>query len=243
MDTPLHIEVASQRLRDAVRAHAPATLASSFGAEDMVILDLIATLDLPVDVFTLDTGRLHDETYALIETVRQRYGRPIHLYAPEVADLEPFVAAHGPNPFYQSVELRKRCCELRKVRPLARALAGKGVWITGLRRGQAPSRSDAEVLARDEQHGLMKLSPLADWPEGDVWSYLRAHDVPTHPLHQRGYPSIGCAPCTRAVTPGEDPRAGRWWWEAGATRECGIHIDAQGRVIRTRAGAVPIEQA
>ena len=238
MNMPLRTGEATQRLRHAVTAHAPAVLASSFGVEDMVILDLIAALDLPVDVFTLDTGRLHDETHAFIETVRQRYGRPIQLYAPEAADIEPFVAAHGPNPFYQSADLRHACCELRKVRPLARALAGKQLWITGLRRDQSVTRTETPVLARDEQNGLMKLSPLADWQEEDVGSYLRAHDVPTHPLHQRGFPSIGCAPCTRAVTPGEDPRSGRWWWEAPADRECGIHIDAQGRVVRTRAAAV-----
>ena len=238
MNLPLRTGEATQRLRHAVTAHAPATFASSFGAEDMVNLDLIAALDLPVDVFTLDTGRLPDETYVFVESVRQRYGLPVRFYAPEASDIEPFVAAHGPNPFYESVEMRKRCCELRKVRPLARALAGKNLWITGLRRGQSVTRTDTPVLARDDEHGLMKLSPLADWHEDDVWSYVRANDVPTHPLHQRGFPSIGCAPCTRAVMPGEDPRSGRWWWEAPVQRECGIHIDAQGRVVRTRPATV-----
>ena len=238
MNLPLRTSEATQRLRHAVTTHAPATFASSFGVEDMVILDLIASLDLPVEVFTLDTGRLHDETYALIESVRQRYGVAVRLYAPEAADIEPFVAAHGPNPFYQSVPLRKQCCELRKVRPLARALAGKSLWITGLRRDQAATRADTPILALDAQHGLMKLSPLADWNDEDVWSYVRTSDVLTHPLHQRGFPSIGCAPCTRSVTPGEDPRSGRWWWETSAERECGIHIDAQGRVVCTRSAAV-----
>jgi phosphoadenosine phosphosulfate reductase len=238
MNLPLRTGEATQRLRHAVTAHAPAAFASSFGAEDMVILDLIAALDLPVEVFTLDTGRLHDETHAFIESVRQRYGLPVRLYAPDAADIESFVAAHGPNPFYQSVQLRKQCCELRKVRPLARALAGKNLWITGLRRDQADTRADTPILADDAQHGLMKLSPLADWHDEDVWSYVRTNDVLTHPLHQRGFPSIGCAPCTRAVTPGEDPRSGRWWWEASAERECGIHIDVQGRVVRTRSAAV-----
>jgi phosphoadenosine phosphosulfate reductase len=238
MNLPLRTGEASQRMRHAVTAHAPATLASSFGVEDMVILDLAAALDLPVDVFTLDTGRLHDETHAFIDFVRQRYGVPVRLYVPEARDIESFVAAHGPNPFYRSVELRKQCCELRKVRPLARALAGKGLWITGLRRDQSVTRTDTPILARDDEHGLMKLSPLADWTEDDVWDYVRAHDVPTHPLHPRGFPSIGCAPCTRAVMTGEDPRSGRWWWEAPADRECGIHIDAQGRAVRTRSAAV-----
>jgi phosphoadenosine phosphosulfate reductase len=238
MNLPLRTGEATQRLRHAVTAHAPATFASSFGVEDMVILDLIASLDLPVEVFTLDTGRLHDETYAFIESVRQRYGLPIRLYAPEASDVEPFVAAHGPNPFYQSVALRKECCELRKVRPLARALAGKNLWIAGLRRDQSATRAETPILALDAQHGLMKLSPLADWHDEDVWAYVRTNDVLTHPLHQRGFPSIGCAPCTRAVTPGEDPRSGRWWWEASAERECGIHIDPQGRVVRARSAAV-----
>ena len=182
MNLPLRTSEATQRLRHAATAHAPATFASSFGIEDMVVLDLIASLDLPVDVFTLDTGRLHDETYAFIESVRLRYGRPVQLYAPEAADIEPFVAAHGPNPFYQSIELRKQCCALRKVRPLARALADKNVWITGLRRGQSVTRTDTPILALDAQfgasHGLMKLCPLADWQEDDVWSYIRTHDVP-----------------------------------------------------------------
>jgi phosphoadenosine phosphosulfate reductase len=226
------------RLVDAVAAHAPAALASSFGGEDMVILDAIAKLDLPVAIFTLDTGRLPDETHAFIELVRLHYGRPIRLYAPDAADIEPFTAANGPNPFYRSLALRKECCELRKVRPLARALAGKSIWITGLRRGQSVTRTETPILGPDPAHGLMKLAPLADWGDADVEAYLRAHAVPTHPLHRQGFPSIGCAPCTRAVLPGDDPRSGRWWWEAPAARECGIHIDAAGRVVR--AGPAPV---
>jgi phosphoadenosine phosphosulfate reductase len=238
MTIDVRIQEARTRLRDAVAAHAPAAFASSFGSEDMVILDLLHALDLPVEIFTLDTGRLHDETYAFIEEIRLHYGRPIRLFAPDAAAIEPFVAAHGPNPFYRSTELRQQCCELRKVRPLARALAGKKIWITGLRRGQSVTRSDTPILAVDTTHGLMKLSPLADWEEADVDAYIRAHDVPTHPLRQRGFPSIGCAPCTRAVPPGADPRSGRWWWEAPAARECGIHIDAQGRVVRSTPSPV-----
>jgi phosphoadenosine phosphosulfate reductase len=226
------------RLADAANGHAPAAFASSFGLEDMVIFDVIAKLDLPVEIFTLDTGRLHDETYAFIETVRQHYGRPILLYAPSAADIEPYTTAHGPNPFYRSLELRKQCCELRKVRPLARALAGKNIWITGLRRGQSVTRTDTPILAHDAAHGILKLAPLADWEEADVDAYLRANEVPTHPLHARGFPSIGCAPCTRAVRPGDDARSGRWWWEAPAARECGIHIDDQGRVVRANPAPV-----
>jgi phosphoadenosine phosphosulfate reductase len=233
MSLSLRTDEVRARLADAVTSHAPATFASSFGVEDMVILDVIAKLDLPVEIFTLDTGRLHDETHAFIESVRQHYGRPIRLYAPDAADIEPFTAAHGPNPFYRSFELRKACCELRKVRPLARALAGKNIWITGLRRGQSVTRTDTPILAHDAAHGLLKLAPLADWDDADVEAYLRTHAVPTHPLHRQGFPSIGCAPCTRAVLEGDDPRSGRWWWEAPTARECGIHIDANGRVIRS----------
>ena len=151
MNMPLRNGEATQRLRHAVSAHAPATFASSFGAEDMVILDLVAALDLPVEVFTLDTGRLHEETHAFIESARQRYGIPIQIFAPESSDIEPFVAAHGPNPFYRSSTLRKQCCELRKVRPLARALVGKGLWITGLRRDQSVTRTETPILAHDAE--------------------------------------------------------------------------------------------
>ena len=238
MSLSLRTAAVHTRLAEAVTDHAPAAFASSFGLEDMVIFDVIAKLDLPVEIFTLDTGRLHDETYAFIEAVRQHYGRPIRLYAPDAADIEPFTTAHGPNPFYRSLELRKQCCDLRKVKPLARALAGKNIWITGLRRGQSVTRTDTPILAHDATHGIMKLAPLADWGEADVDAYLRANAVPTHPLHARGFPSIGCAPCTRAVALGEDPRAGRWWWEAPAARECGIHIDDKGRVVRANPAPV-----
>jgi phosphoadenosine phosphosulfate reductase len=238
MNLPFCTEQVHTRLRDAVANYAPAAFASSFGLEDMVILDVIAKLDLPVEIFTLDTGRLHDETHAFIESVRQHYGRPVRLYAPDAADIEPFIAAHGPNPFYRSLELRRECCELRKVRPLARALAGRNIWITGLRRGQAATRTDTPILAHDATNGLMKLAPLADWEEKHVAAYLRAHDVPTHPLHRQGFPSIGCAPCTRAVMPGDDSRSGRWWWEAQAARECGIHFDGEGRIVRSNPAPV-----
>jgi phosphoadenosine phosphosulfate reductase len=151
--------------------------------------------------------------------------------------VEAFVAAHGVNAFYDSIELRKRCCEIRKLVPLRRALKGKRLWITGLRREQSVTRAEVAVLAHDDANGLMKLNPLADWSEEDVWAYVENFDVPTNLLHRRGYPSIGCAPCTRAVQPGEDPRAGRWWWEQAASRECGLHMDPQGRLVRTTAAA------
>ena len=226
------IAQAAARLQEAIAAHAPAAFASSFGAEDMVLLDLIDDLGLDVDVFTLDTGRLPEETHALIARAREAYNRPIRLLFPDAAEVETFVATHGPNAFYDSIELRKRCCEIRKLVPLRRALRGKRLWITGLRREQSLTRTDTEVLAHDAGNGLMKLNPLADWSEQDVWAYVEKFAVPTNDLHRRGYPSIGCAPCTRAVQPGEDARAGRWWWEQPASRECGLHVDPQGRLVR-----------
>jgi phosphoadenosine phosphosulfate reductase len=205
------------------RAHAPAVFASSFGAEDMVVLDVIARVGLPIRVVTLDTGRLPQETHDLIDRVRRHYDVAIHVYAPRAEAIEDYVREHGPNAFYGSVELRRRCCAIRKREPLARALAGAHAWITGLRRGQGVTRQDVAVEAYDPDHGMPKFSPLADWSEDDVWTYLRARRVPWNALHDRGYPSIGCAPCTRPVEPGEDLRAGRWWWERPEQKECGLH--------------------
>jgi phosphoadenosine phosphosulfate reductase len=226
------IDVAAGRLREAVTAFAPATFASSLGAEDMVILDLLHRLALEVEVFTLDTGRLPEETHALLATVHIRYGMAIRMLHPDAAELEAFVAAHGSNAFYDGIELRKRCCEIRKTHPLRRALQDKRLWITGLRREQSITRAEVPFLAHDDVHGLMKLNPLADWSEVEVWAYVRRFDVPVNALHARGFPSIGCAPCTRAVQPGDDPRSGRWWWEQPVTRECGLHMDPQGRLVR-----------
>ena len=214
---------ATALLRDIAAKHAPAALASSFGAEDMVLLDLIAKAALPIAVFTLDTGRLPDETHALIDRARKSYGIPIAVYAPSPAALEPFVRAYGVNAFYGSVEHREACCAIRKTQPLARALAGKGAWITGLRREQSVTRRDAGVQEHDAVHGLAKFNPLVEWTRDEVWAYIRLHHVPYNALHDRGYASIGCAPCTRAIEPGEDERAGRWWWENPDRRECGLH--------------------
>ena len=232
MTLDTRVAEASVRLRDVVTAHSPATFASSFGAEDMVILDLIAKLELDVEVFTLDTGRLHEETHALMALARQKYQRPIKVMYPDSTELESFVVNYGNNAFYDSVELRKRCCAIRKVAPLRRALEGKRLWITGLRRDQSVTRSDFAVLAHDSDNGLFKLSPLVDWSNDDVSEYLKRFEVPSNALHARGFPSIGCAPCTRAVKPGEDERSGRWWWEQAESRECGLHMDPQGRLIR-----------
>jgi phosphoadenosine phosphosulfate reductase len=210
-------------LREAAEAYAPAVLASSLGAEDMVLLDFIAELRLPIGVFTLDTGRLPQETYDLLQMARARYQVPIAVFAPESGDIETYIAAHGPNGFYDSVALRQECCHVRKVKPLQRALTGKKSWVTGLRRGQSAGRSSIAAKEWDAEHRLEKFNPLAEWSEQEVWDYLRARDVPVNALHAQGYPSIGCAPCTRAIAPGQDIRAGRWWWENPEFSECGLH--------------------
>jgi len=226
------IEETSSVLREVVTVHRPASFASSFGLEDMVLLDLLAGLDLDVEVFTLDTGRLHEETHRLIEKARQKYGRPIRVLFPDWKDVELYVTQHGNNAFRTSAELRKQCCAIRKVAPLRRALQGKRLWITGMRRQQSVTRSDLELLAYDKDHGMFKLNPLIDWSIQDISDYVRVHDVPVNELHSQGYPSIGCAPCTRAIEPGEDERAGRWWWEQPQTRECGLHMDPTGKLVR-----------
>jgi len=201
----------------------PVALASSLSAEDMVITDAIARLQLPIEVFVLNTGRLHAETLALLEETRARYRIAINVYEPDPRGVEQYVAAHGRDAFYGSVELRKRCCELRKVEPLRRALAGKRAWITGQRREHAASRAALPESEFDLDNGLHKFNPLAAWSEADVWQYVRTHQVPYNRLYDQGYRSIGCAPCTRPVVAGEDPRAGRWWWEIAEHKECGLH--------------------
>src|SRR5262245_9149358 len=200
----------------------PIAFACSFGAEDMVLLDAIARHARKIEVFTLDTGRLPEETHSLFETVRNKYPISIRTYFPETAALEAWIEQNGPNAFYNSVAQRQQCCEIRKVLPLKRALTGKKSWITGLRREQAAARQGLEREGWDEANGLIKINPLLEWTQDDVWTYIRTHEVPYNALHDRGYPSIGCAPCTRAVHPGEDIRAGRWWWEK-SSKECGLH--------------------
>ncbi|HET9552657.1 MAG TPA: phosphoadenylyl-sulfate reductase, partial [Anaeromyxobacteraceae bacterium] len=177
---------------------------------------------LPISIFTLDTGRLPGETYALIDRVREHYRVPVEVYYPDANALETYVRANGINAFYKSVKLRQGCCAIRKAAPLSRALAGRDAWISGQRRAQSVTRRELAVEEFDVEHGLPKFNPLADWSDDDVWNYLRAHNVPTNPLHARGYPSIGCAPCTSPVRPGEDPRAGRW--RGSEKKECGLHF-------------------
>jgi phosphoadenosine phosphosulfate reductase len=211
------------------RFGAAAAIASSFGVEDVVLIDLAVRHAPRMRVFALDTGRLHPETYEVMEEVRRRYGVRIESYFPERESVEALVREKGLFSFRLSVAERKECCAIRKVEPLRRALQGRAAWVTGLRREQSVTRADVEVLEMDEAHGgIAKLNPLAAWSEAQVWEYARAHRVPTNVLHARGFPSIGCAPCTRAIAPGEDPRAGRWWWEAPEHKECGLHLRAAG---------------
>jgi phosphoadenosine phosphosulfate reductase len=215
----------ARRLLAAIeKNHSPAALASSFGAEDMVVLDLIARDGLAIAIFTLDTGRLPRQTHDLISEVRRRYGLDIEIFSPWPGSVDSYVEQYGIDGFYDGVDERKACCAVRKVEPLRRALASRRGWITGLRRDQAESRAAVAETAQDAATGKWKFSPLADWSEEDVWAYLRSNHVPYNALHDRGYPSIGCEPCTRAVKAGEHPRAGRWWWENdGARKECGLH--------------------
>jgi len=224
MSLEARVERARRLLAAIEKNHSPTALASSFGAEDMVLLDLIARDGLGISIFTLDTGRLPEETLDLIARVRKQYGLEIEIYAPWPDSVEAYVAQHGADGFYEGVDQRKACCAVRKVEPLKRALAGKRGWITGMRRDQAESRAQVLEADRDLATGKWKFNPLADWSGADVWAYLHAYGVPYNELHDRGYPSIGCEPCTRAVKPGEHPRAGRWWWERdGARKECGLH--------------------
>jgi phosphoadenosine phosphosulfate reductase len=197
--------------------------ASSFGLEDQVLTAMIAEAKLDIPIFTLDTGRLYPETYDLIAHTKKRYGVTIHVYFPAAGEVEEMVDQDGVNCFRDSIEARKRCCEIRKVRPLRRAQIELDAWICGLRSGQGATRQRVEVAELDDAAGLVKINPLAAWDEAGVWSYVRAHEVPYNPLHDAGFPSIGCAPCTRAVPEGEDARSGRWWWEGAEQRECGLH--------------------
>ncbi len=207
-------------------------LASSFGAEDVVLIALLAKITPRPRVFLLDTGRLHQETYDVVDRIRARYRIEIEAYSPQTAAVEQLLRSKGTNSFYDSIENRKECCYVRKVEPLRRALSNLDAWITGLRRSQSVTRTDLPVVEADDAHGgILKINPLADWSEQDVWDYIRANGVPYNKLHDKGFPSIGCAPCTRAVQPGEDLRAGRWWWESPEHKECGLHIK-DGKVVR-----------
>lgn len=207
------------------RFHPRIALATSLQAEEMVILDIAWKTNPGVRVFTLDTGRLHEETYMIMEQIREKYGISVESYFPQRQAVEALERERGFYSFRRSVEERKYCCGIRKVEPLGRAVNGLDAWITGLRREQAVTRGMVGKVEADESHGgIIKVNPLADWSGEQVWDYIRAHDIPYNALHDVGFPSIGCAPCTRAVKPGEDIRAGRWWWEMPETKECGLHV-------------------
>jgi phosphoadenosine phosphosulfate reductase len=198
-------------------------LSSSLGLEDQVLTDMVCGIDKQTKIFTLDTGRLFPETYDLIHRTNQKYGIKMQVYFPEAEKVEEMVNSKGINLFYNSIEDRKICCRIRKIEPLKRAFVGLDVWICGLRRDQSITRSKMQPIEWDENNGLIKLNPLIDWTEDEIRLYIKEHKIPYNPLHDRDFPSIGCQPCTRAVLPGEDLRAGRWWWENPDTKECGLH--------------------
>ena len=204
-------------------------LSCSFGApEGLVLLDMMHRIDPRSRVFVLDTGRLPQATYDLIDRVRERYDKPIEIVFPRAEDVEAMVRSRGVNLFYESVENRQLCCRIRKVEPLRRALAGLDAWVAGLRRDQNVTRTGTPKVELDAAHGgIVKLNPIADWTHDEVLGYVRAHEIPTNRLNAQGYPSVGCDPCSLAIAAGEDPRAGRWWWEDPETRECGIHVDEE----------------
>jgi len=229
-------EVRSVLARAALE-HAPCAFASSLSAEDMVLADLILRHRLPIEIFTLDTGRLHADTLALIDAVRDRYDYTIKVYTPKPEAVSQYVKQNGLDGFYRDPLLRKSCCAIRKVEPLERALKDQEAWITGQRREQSATRGELATQERDHARGIEKFNPLANWSEADVWEYVRAHQLPYNRLHDQGYRSIGCAPCSRPVLPDEDVRAGRWWWEESTQSECGLHVGPDGRLTRARGHA------
>ena len=233
VEAPAEVQAANQRLEgrpaEEIIRWAGETfgsqikMASSFGGEDVVVIDMIARVAPQIKVFTLDTGRLHDETYEVMQRIRERYGIELETMFPDRDAVERLVLEKGFYSFRESVDARRECCGIRKVEPLKRGLAGLKAWMTGLRRDQAVTRGDTGAVEWDAGNGIMKVNPLVEWTNDQVWEYVRANNVPYNRLHDQGFPSIGCAPCTRAVQPGEDIRAGRWWWELPENKECGLH--------------------
>jgi UDP-sulfoquinovose synthase len=232
------------RLAEISREYRPAVLANGFGPESMVLTDLISTHGFDIEIITLDTGRLPEETHELAQNAFKRYGPIIRTIAPDPDELQAWTRQYGPNAFYQSFERRHECCAIRKVAPLKRALAGKKAWLTGLRREQAPTRMQLGERMWDAENGLHKFNPMIDWTAEQLWAYIHDHSIPYNALHDKGYPSIGCSPCTRAVGGDEDSRAGRWWWERDEVKECGLHVDPQTGLLqrKLKAGAPAEEQ-
>jgi phosphoadenosine phosphosulfate reductase len=231
------VEATIAQLRQAALDHPGAIVqATSLGAEDMVITDLIARFELPIAVATLETGQLHADTLALIPRIEARYGLKVELFSPREESVVHFVRRHGEKAMYESIELRKGCCQIRKLEPLSRMLSGREAWVTGLRREQSAHRGGVPVR-EVEANGRIKLNPLADWSWNDIWHYIESHDVPYNPLHDQFMPSIGCAPCTRAIAVGEEFRAGRWWWEDEQAKECGLHVAGPSADVQDEAVA------
>lgn len=218
----------------ALRAAVPGRIVftTSFGLEDQVLTHLVAAAGLDIEIATLDTGRLFPSTYQLWRDTEARYGLTIRGFAPDPRNVEAYVDRNGLDGFYESKDARVACCNIRKVEPLGRALAGAEAWVTGLRADQSAARDAVPLAAWDSGQGLIKVSPLFDWSRDRVAEFADVEEVPVNPLHARGYPSIGCEPCTRAIRPGEPERAGRWWWENDSQRECGLHVDSSGRLVR-----------
>jgi phosphoadenosine phosphosulfate reductase len=214
------------RLKKIASAHHAVQFATSLAAEDMVLTHAIFECGVPITIFTLDTGRLPTDTLSMISTVEQKYHTTLKRFMPKPDGVESFIAQYGLNGFFDSEEAKKACCDVRKVEPLNRALQGCDAWLTGQRREQTVTRSALLLSEQDEARGIAKYNPLFDWTEAEVWSFLQFYQVPIHPLHARGYPSIGCDPCTRAIRQNEDIRAGRWWWLQSDSKECGLHVNA-----------------
>jgi len=212
-----------EQLSAAVRQHGRVVYSNSLGAEAMVLTDIIWSHVPEIDIFSIDTGRLHEETYELLEKLQRRYKRKLRVVYPDAQALEKLVADQGVNGFYHSLEARLACCHVRKVEPFRRAISGYSAWVTGVRREQSATRAQAQPIEWDAENGLHKVSPILDWTEEQVWQYIRARKLPYNSLHDKQFPSIGCSPCTRAIQPGENRRAGRWWWEQPESRECGLH--------------------
>lgn len=222
-DFAAKVERSIALLRETAANHPRLTQASSLGAEDMVVTHLMHLAGIEASVFVLETGKLHAETLALIPKIEQRYGLSVQVFRPRQESVIHFVRKNGEEAMYQSIELRKACCDIRKMEPLARALAGQDGWITGLRREQSGARAEVPLIDRSDA-ARVKFNPLANWSWGDVWHFIGLHKIAYNPLHDQFYPSIGCAPCTRAISLGEDFRAGRWWWEDETAKECGLHV-------------------
>lgn len=226
MSLPQKTDQLVKTLQQIAADNSAVTLANSLSIEDMLLTHLILTNDIGINIFSLDTGRLHQETLQVISDVREKYGYQIEVYYPEASDVEQYVRDNGINGFYQSVEQRKGCCYVRKVLPLQRALKGKDAWVTGMRRQQGKTRTELNEKEWDDNNGLWKFNPLTDWSESEVWEVIRGEGIPYNVLYDQHYASIGCAPCTRSITMGEDVRAGRWWWENPENKECGLHVKA-----------------